>query len=305
MLSDNEQFLKDHPSAIKIPVEKWISVASTQICYANELQVLDQLVGMAEPQYVSNPKVKQGLKEGNIRNIGTAFAPDLELLLALNPDMMMVSPFKEDFYDPIRSAGIKITTNSSYLENTPLGRVEWLVYVAAFFNKEEEAIVKVNEIAQRYHKVKTIATSSKNKPSVFLGKVYQGVWYTAAAESYNANFLNDAGVHYVFKDRHGTGSHSYDFETVYEAAGQCDYWSITVNYEEEYSYSLLKNEDSRYADFKAFKDKNIVFSNTNHSMLYEKGLLEPDVVLSDLVKLFHPTLMQDHKLVYYKKLSKE
>ncbi|MGQ1787567.1 MULTISPECIES: ABC transporter substrate-binding protein [unclassified Saccharicrinis] len=305
LLSDDEQFLKDHPSAIKIPVEKWISVTSTQICYANELNVIDQLVGMAEPEYVSNPKIQEGLKKGNIRNIGTAFAPDLELLLALNPDMMMISPFKEDFYGPARSAGINIATNSSYLENTPLGRVEWLVYVAAFFNKEEEAISKVTEIAQRYHKVKALAASSKIRPSVFLGKVYQGVWYTAAAESYNANFLRDAGVDYVFKDRHGTGSLSYDFETVYEAAGNCDYWSLMVNYKDEFSYSALLDEDGRYADFKAFKTKNVIFSNTNHSMLYEKGLLEPDVVLSDLVMLFHPGLLKGKELVYYKKLYKD
>lgn len=305
LLSNNAEFLKNNPSAIKIPVKKWVSVASTQISYANQLNVLDELVGMAEPQYVSNAKVQEGLKTGKVRNIGTAFAPDTELLMALNPDMMMISPFKDDFYAPLRSAGIKMTTNSSYLENTPLGRTEWLVYVAAFFNKEDEAIATVKEVAERYHKVKQLAAHAKEKPCVMSGQVYQGVWYTPAAQSFNANFLQDAGVRYIFSDRPGTGSLSYDFETVYQAAAHCEYWMLMVNRPDAYSYSALKDEDTRYADFDAFKLRKVVYSNTHNSMLFEKGLLEPDVVLKDLVQIFHPELDIGSQQVYYRKLTKE
>ncbi|WP_075591224.1 ABC transporter substrate-binding protein [Labilibacter marinus] len=305
ILSEDSLFLQENPDAIKIPVERWVSVTSTQISYANELEVLQQVVGMAEPQYVSNPIVQKGIREGTIRNIGSAFAPDAELLMALHPDMMMISPFKEDFYGPVRSAGIKIATNCSYLENTPLGRVEWLVYVATFFNKEEQAKSIVEEIAKRYHDVKEIALKADSKPTVFTGKTYQGVWYTAAAESYNANFLKDANVNYIFKDRHGTGSLSYDFETVYESAANSEFWSLIVNSPETYGYSLLSQEDERYADFRAFKEKNVIYSNSNKSMIYEKGLMEPDVILQDLVQLLHPELGLDKELVYYQKLTKE
>lgn len=305
LLSKNAEFLKNNPSAIKIPVKKWVSVASTQISYAHKLNVLDELVGMAEPQYVANTKVQEGLVTGKIRNIGIAFAPDTEILLVLNPDMMMISPFKDDFYGPLRSAGIKMTTNSSYLENTPLGRMEWLVYVAAFFNKEDEAIATVNEVAERYNKVKQLAANAKEKPCVMSGQVYQGVWYTPAAQSFNANFLEDAGVRYIFNDRPGTGSLSYDFETVYQAAAHCDYWMMMVNRADTYSYSALKDEDVRYTDFDAFKLRKVVYSNTYNSMLFEKGLLEPDVVLKDLVQLFHPELNIDSEQVYYRKLTKE
>ncbi len=305
LLPSNAAFLKNNPTAIKIPVKRWISVASTQISYANQLNVLDELVGMAEPQYVSNTKVQQGLSTGKVRNIGTAYAPDTEILLALNPDMMMISPFRDDFYAPLRSAGIKMTTNSSYLENTPLGRMEWLVYVAAFFNKEDEARTTVNEVAQRYNKVKQLAGNAKEKPCVMSGQVYQGVWYTPAAQSFNANFLEDAGVRYIFSDRAGTGSLSYDFETVYQAAAHCEYWMMMVNRSEAYSYTALKDEDVRYTDFDAFKSRQVVYSNTHNSKLFEKGLLEPDVVLKDLVQLFHPELNIGSEQVYYRKLTKE
>ncbi len=305
VLSNDKSVLDTLSKAIKIPVQKWVSVASTQISYANKLNVLDKLVGMAEPEYVSNAIVQQGIKDGSVINIGTAYAPDVEILMTLNPDMMMISPFKDDFYGPVRDADIKLVTNCSYLENTPLGRVEWLVFVAAFFNKEKEAMETVNAIANRYIQVKNMAAGTDDHPTVFSGSLYQGVWYVAAADSYNANFFKDSGVDYIFGDRPGTGSLSYDFETVYNAAGNGDYWVMMVNYDGDFSYSAMKDSDVRYGDFRAFKNRNVVFSNTHYSMLYEKGLLEPDVVLMDLVQLFHPGLIKDREPVYYKNLIKE
>ncbi len=305
ILSSDSLFLKDHPNAIELPIKRWVSVASTQICYANELNVLNTLVGMAEPEYVSNQYVQGGIKSGSIRNIGTAYAPDMEVVLSLNPDMMMVSPFKDDYYGTLREAGIKVVTNSSYLENTPLGRVEWLVYFSAFFDKEKEALEKVDQIAAKYEQVKLEAAKASGRPSVFSGKIFQGIWYAPAAQSYKANFFKDAGVEYVFRDRDGVGSLTYDFETVYEAAGGCDYWSILVNYPSEFSYSALSKEDARYKDFNAYKNKNIIFSNTSTSKYYEEGLLRPDLILSDMVKLFHPDLLQGYEPVFYKKLIKE
>ncbi len=305
ILSTDKNILKQNPSSIEIPVKKWVALTSTQISYAHKINVLDQLVGMAEPEYVSNQKVQDGIKEGSIKNIGKAYSPDLEILIALNPDMMMISPFKEDLYGPARNAGIRLCTNSSYLENTPLGRVEWLVYVSAFFNKEEHAIQIVKDVASRYEKAKNIAKNAIHRPKVMTGKIFQGVWYVPAAQSYNANFLKDAGVNYIFKDKPGTGSLAYDFETVYAQGADCDFWSLMVNYDGEYSYSALKNEDVRYEDFKPFADKKVVYSNTSYSLIYEKGLLEPDVILCDYIKLFHPELLPEHELSYYQILDKD
>ncbi len=305
VLSSDSVFLKNNPLSIETPVKRWVSVASTQICYANELNVLNTLVGMAEPEYVSNKFVIDGIKSGSIKNVGTAYAPDMEVVLSLAPEIMMVSPFKDDYYGPLREAGVNVVTNCSYLENTPLGRVEWLVYFSAFFNKEKDALKKVADIATKYKKVKSIALNALHKPTIFSGKVFQGIWYAPAAQSYKANFFKDAGVNYIFNDREGVGALTYDFETVYEAAGNCDYWTLLVNYPAEYSYSVLEKDDARYADFKAFKDKNVFYSNTNDSKYYEEGLLKPEVILSDFVKLFHPELLTDYEPVFYKKLIKE
>ena len=77
-----------------------------------------------------------------------------------------------------------------------------------------------------------------------------------------------------------------DFETVFEKALFADFWVILVNHPARFSYEQLKEMDSRYADFKAFKSKKIIYTNASNSLYFEKGLLEPHIVLADLVVMF-------------------
>ena len=52
-----------------------------------------------------------------------------------------------------------------------------------------------------------------------------------------------------------------DFETVYSQAAGADYWRIVNSYQGEFSYNTLKEEDARYVDFKAYKEKGVIYCN--------------------------------------------
>ena len=45
-----------------------------------------------------------------------------------------------------------------------------------------------------------------------------------------------------------------------KAAG-ADYWRIVNSYQGEFSYNTLKEEDARYVDFKAYKEKGVIYCN--------------------------------------------
>ena len=62
---------------------------------------------------------------------------------------------------------------------------------------------------------------------------------------------------------------------------------------------VLDKTDSRYRDFKAFKDKKVIYCNLSERPFYELSPVEPDVVLADLIKAFHPQLLPDHQPVFY------
>ena len=67
--------------------------------------------------------------------------------------------------------------------------------------------------------------------------------------------FKDAGADYFLKDDEQSGGVTLDFETVYSQAAGADYWRIVNSYQGEFSYNTLKEEDARYVDFKAYKEK--------------------------------------------------
>lgn len=72
----------------------------------------------------------------------------------------------------------------------------------------------------------------------------------------------------------------------------------------EYSYDALKAQDERYADFKAFRQKGVIYCNMREKPFYESMPAEPDIVLADMIRVFHPELLPDYRPVYYDLLKK-
>lgn len=121
--------------------------------------------------------------------------------------------------------------------------------------------------------------------------------------SFLAQLFKDAGADYFLKDDERSGGVTLDFETVYSQAAGADYWRIVNSYQGEFSYNVLKEEDARYADFKAYKEKGVVYCNMREKPFYESMPTEPEVVLADLIKVFHPQLLPEHQPGYYELLK--
>ena len=90
-----------------------------------------------------------------------------------------------------------------------------------------------------------------------------------------------------------------DYETVYTNAADADYWRIVNSYEGDFDYEALRSLDSRYTDFKAWKDHGVIYCNMKEVPFYESMPVEPEVVLADFIHVFHPALLPDHRPVYY------
>ena len=115
-----------------------------------------------------------------------------------------------------------------------------------------------------------------------------------------AQLFHDAGADYFLKDDPNSGGVTLDFETVYSQADEADYWRIVNSYEGTFSYEALKASDPRYADFRAFKERKVLYCNMTQRPFYELMPIEPDKVLADLIHAFHPELLpSDYKPVYY------
>jgi iron complex transport system substrate-binding protein len=171
------------------------------------------------------------------------------------------------------------------------------------FGEEKQAIELFDDIRKRYEYLKSITQSIEKQPTVLTGHLYMGVWNASQGNNYMAAYFKDAGADYIYKNTAGSGTLSLDFETVYRDGALADCWVMMVNYPGIFSYEAIAQMDSRYSDFNAFRSKKIIYTNTNHSLFFEKAEQEPDVVLADLIHAFHPGLLVNHHPIYFESLQ--
>jgi iron complex transport system substrate-binding protein len=144
----------------------------------------------------------------------------------------------------------------------------------------------------------------KNRPTVFTETKFGDSWYIAGGKSYMGSFMKDAGANYIFRELKNSGSMPFSFEKVYAAAINADYWLIKYNdCVMDLTYKRLGEQYELYKNFNAFKKKNVYAVNSGTSAFYEEGPLEPDVVLADMIKIFHPELLPNYKPKYYKPIN--
>ena len=171
--------------------------------------------------------------------------------MSMNPDLILVSPFKRGGYETLKDVGIPLIPHLGYKEMTPLGQAEWVKFVGLLVGQEQKANETFDAIAARYNELKELTAEGKVKkrPVVLSGEMRGGNWYAVGGESFLAQLFKDAGADYFLKNDKRSGGVTLDFETVYNQGDEADYWRIVNSYPGTFSYEALKEQDSRYADF--------------------------------------------------------
>jgi iron complex transport system substrate-binding protein len=293
---------------IEIPLQSFACLSTTHIGLTTALGINEKLIGISGTKYVHNSEVRQLVKAGKIKEIGDEFDVDMEMLIDLAPNAIMVygtGISGYDQYDKIREVGLKTIINAEYMETTPLGQAEWIKFVAAFFNMEKAANVFFEKIVNEYEGVKKMAILQSEKPTVFTGLAFRGDWTIPGGQSFAANYLKDAGVNYLWHDEKSQGNLLIDFEVILEKASEAEFW---INTSDANSLSEIVGVDERYKYFSAWQQGNVFNNNaqvneSGGNDFWESGIVNPHLVLKDLVRIFHPALLPNHEFVYYKKLQ--
>ena len=290
-------------TVIEIPVRSAICMTSLQLSNFIKLDALDYVVGITSTRHLFNKAMNQRLKAGKTVKIGIEGNFDNEVIMSMHPDLIFISPFKRGGYDALREVGTPLVPHLGYKEMTPLGQAEWIKFIGLFIGQEAEANEKFAAIEKHYNELKALVADVKKRPVVFSGEIRGGNWYAVGGKSFLAQLFRDAGADYFLKDDPRSGGVTLDFETVYSQAESADYWRIVNSFNGEFTYDALKSQDARYADFRAFREKGIIYCNMREKPFYESMPTEPEVVLEDLIKAFHPALLPDYKPTYYQLLN--
>lgn len=294
----------DGYTVLNVPVNRIVCMTSLQLSNFIYMGETDRVAGITSTRYLFNPEMKRRLDEGLTKRIGIEGNFDNEVIIALNPDLILISPFKRGGYEALRGVDIPLVPHLGYQETTPLGQAEWIKFVGLLTGEEEKANEIFAGIEKRYNDLKEKAAKTEGRPVVLSGELHGGNWYVGGGRSFLAQIFRDAGGEYFLPEDNNSGGLNLDFETVYSQTASAKYWRIVNSYNGTFSYDALKAEDARYADLGAFRNKGVIYCNMRERPFYEYMPVQPDVVLADLVHIFHPELLpDDYQPVFYELLK--
>ena len=294
---------------IKTPVNKVICLSTTHIAYINAIDKTQAVCGVSGASYVSNPKVQQGIAEKRVVDVGYDSGLMYETVVSLQPDVVFaygVSGELTGISTKLNELGIKVVYLGDYLEESPLGKAEWLVAIASFFNAEEQAEKKLEPIFSEYNKLtEMLKAMTTLRPKVMLNAPWKDTWYIPGGKSYLVNMIKDAGADFVLGDNDNRESSPINLERAYLEASKAEYW---LNPNAAQSLADVKREDERLASIPAFKNCKVYNNNARTtpgggSDFWESGVMNPHIILQDLVKIFHANLLPEHELVYFHQLK--
>ncbi|MCD7901922.1 MAG: ABC transporter substrate-binding protein [Bacteroides sp.] len=292
---------------VRIPISSLMVNSATHLGFLELLGELDKVTGVCDANYIYSPVIRQGVNSGQIQNLGDAFNLDIERLLMLRPQAVMTTAYNAEDENSrrMKQTGLTLLYNIEWQEKTLLGRAEWIKFVGAFFDKLPQADSIYTHIETEYNKVKELAAQQiTDKPTVLSGQDFRGSWSMPGGKSFNAILFQDAGADYYYKNNESSGSISTSIEEALLHFSKADIWvNVQVNTLQE-----LARMDSKYKLFKPYQT-GFVYNNlrrtneTGGNDYWESGVARPDLLLRDMMKIFHPDLQPGYELTYMQKLK--
>ena len=277
---------------VHAPVQRVVCMSSTHIAMFDAIGEADRIVGVSGLDYVSSPTINQRRAEGKVKEIGFDTNIDFELIASLHPDLMLLFGITGEnsvVTGKLRELGIPYIYIGDYVEESPLGKAEWMVLIAELCDKRAEGIEIFRGIADRYNRLKEeIAQEpTAKRPKVMLNTPYRDTWFMPSSKSYMIRLVEDAGGAYVYRNDENY-SVSIDLEEAYVLAHAADVWINTGMYN---TMDELKTQNPKFAEVPSVKNLRVWNSNRRQTPMggsdfWESGVVRPDLVLRDLRAIF-------------------
>ncbi|MGB7785417.1 MAG: ABC transporter substrate-binding protein [Salinimicrobium sp.] len=297
----------EYDQKIDIPVQKVVVTSTTHIPALELLNEENTLVGFPGLDYISSEKTRKRIAQGDIQELGKNEALNTEILLDLKPHVVIGFSIdgSNKSLKTIQKSGIPVVFNGDWTESSPLGKAEWIKFFGAFFGKIDRANAIFEQVEKDYLDARSLAQKAENIPSVLAGAMWKDQWYLPAGSSWQASFIKDANANYLFADSEATGSLSLSIESVLAKASTADFWVGPAQFT---TYEEMEHASPHYTKFEAFQNRNIytfssVKGETGGVVFYELAPNRPDLVLKDLISIFHPELLPDYETTFYKPLE--
>lgn len=280
-----------------------VAMSTTHVAMLDVLGAADRIVGLSGKDFVSAPSVRARLD--SIAEIGYDGNIDYERLVGADPDLVLLfSVNGASAMEPkLKELGIPYLYIGDYCEESPLGKAEWLMALAEVCGLRDKGRSVFDSIPIRYEAVRKRAESVATRPKTMFNAPYRDTWFMPYNSSYALRLVRDAGGQPVYRDNNSRRSQPVSMEQAYLLTDKADVWLISGTYR---TARELRDALPRFADTRPVVSGR-VFNSTLRSTpgggndYWESGIVNPDLVLRDLMKIFHPELVSE-PFVYYENL---
>ncbi|WP_295935773.1 ABC transporter substrate-binding protein [uncultured Alistipes sp.] len=295
---------------IKAPVQRVVCMSSSHVAMFDAIGQVRRVSGVSGIEYISNEYVNEHSHCGEVRDVGYDTNINFELLTAMKPDLMLlygVTGENTIITGKLRELCIPYIYIGDYMEESPLGKAEWLVAVAELCNMREQGTETFGEIAERYNAIKAsvarVAPPVRRK--VMLNTPYRDTWFMPSSRSFMIRLVEDAGGEYIYRKNNSDTSVALDMEEAYLLATTADVW---LNVGACNTLAELTAQNPKFAKVPSVRNR-MVFNNNHRqtpaggSDFWESGVIRPDLVLRDLSAILRPGDTEAEDLYYYKRLE--
>jgi len=298
--------LKQFP-VISVPIKSIVVTSTTHIPPLEMLGVENTLIGFPSTNFISSVKTRKRIDAGKVREVGVNESLNTEVLIDMKPDVIVSFGINNSnpTIDNLQKSGLKVLINGDWTEQSPLGKAEWIKFFGALYGLDAKANALFSSIENNYKNALALAEKTTQKPTVLSGAMFQDQWYVPQGESWVSVFLKDAKSDYLWKDSKGFGSLSLPFETIFDKAQNATFWIAPGDFT---SLKQMSDSNPHYAEFSSFKNKKVYSYAINKGakggiLYFELASARPDLVLKDLIKIFHPELLPNYQPFFFQKLE--
>ena len=299
---------------VEVPVKRFWEGGGATFAALDSLGVLDSLIGVNTRTSGSQnhflPDVISRVAQDDVHK-ETSYGEDLELILDGDPDVYFQYN-GDDWRNNALEVGVPAIHYSPFSES-PLGSAEQVKFVSLFFNLEARANRYFDPIAAEYNRVKELAQSQTESPTVLLGTIASsGQFQSRNRTRLESILIEDAGgdrpllraVDQGFLD--GTahlGFGGVSVETALEYGEGAEYWFELAFRPKEQNVAEYLVRNPLNGSFAPLNAGNAFHRYGREVDYHSTGAVRADILLKDMVSIIHPGLLAGHQLVFLDRIE--
>lgn len=287
------------------PARRIVTMSSTHVAMLDALGCNDRIVGVSGLDFICTPSLLN--RRDSVIDVGYDSNVDYEAIVAAKPDVVLLYGVygPHPMENKLEQLNIPYIYIGDYMEQSPIGKAEWIVALGEIVGERDRAIEFFNNIPAAYNSIKARLDSiTEPAPKVLLNTPYGDAWYMPPVGSYMVTLIEDAGGNYLYSKNDTNRSVAVDMEEIYLMAQEADVW---LNPGIEESLDGLAQSCPRFTGVPAVRNHRVYNNNSQQSPIggnafYETAVIYPHLVLRDLIKIFHPDLVKED-FEYYRQLQ--